>query len=84
MSTGAVGADVRVRYYVRTIPCLPGRTGTDCLDSGELTFSKRFGFLESGEDLNRMMYHTGNAMDYIGIVSTFEGAFLASLSDMHC
>lgn len=31
-----------------------------------------------------MMYHTGNAMDYIGIVSTFEGAFLASLSDMHC
>lgn len=37
--------------------------------SGELTFSKRFGFLESGEDLGNMMYHTGRAMDYIGIVS---------------
>jgi hypothetical protein len=39
------------------------------VSSGELTFSKRFGFLESGEDLGNMMYHTGRAMDYIGIVS---------------
>jgi hypothetical protein len=36
--------------------------------SGELTFSKRFGFLESGKDIEQMMYHTGRAMDYIGIV----------------
>ena len=41
------------------------------VSSGELTFSKRFGFLESGEDLGDMMYHTGRAMDYIGMVSTF-------------
>ena len=39
-------------------------------DSGELTFSNRFGFLESGKDLGDMMYHTGKAMDYIGIVRT--------------
>ena len=41
------------------------------VSSGELTFSKRFGFLESGEDLGDMMYHTGRAMDYIGMVSAF-------------
>ncbi|TVY91777.1 Cytochrome P450 monooxygenase [Lachnellula willkommii] len=55
------------------------RTGEDCNLSkwlqmyafdiiGELTFSNRFGFLESGKDLDDMMYHTGKAMDYIGIV----------------
>lgn len=38
------------------------------LDSGEMTFSKRFGFLESGEDVENMMYHTGRAMDWIGMV----------------
>ena len=36
--------------------------------SGELTFSKRFGFLESNEDIGDMMHHTAGAMDYIGIV----------------
>ncbi|KAL4802975.1 pisatin demethylase [Aspergillus unguis] len=35
---------------------------------GELTFSKRFGFLESGHDLESMMLNTGKAMDYIGIM----------------
>ncbi|CAL5867471.1 uncharacterized protein PFLUO_LOCUS1690 [Penicillium psychrofluorescens] len=35
---------------------------------GELTFSKRFGFLEQGKDLENMMHHTGKAMDYIGIM----------------
>ncbi|KAJ5131999.1 pisatin demethylase, partial [Penicillium atrosanguineum] len=35
---------------------------------GELTFSKRFGFLESGKDIESMMLHTGKAMDYIGIM----------------
>ncbi|KAF9891923.1 hypothetical protein FE257_002886 [Aspergillus nanangensis] len=35
---------------------------------GELTFSKRFGFLEQGQDIGHMMYHTGKAMDYIGIM----------------
>ncbi|KAF2802374.1 cytochrome P450 [Mytilinidion resinicola] len=55
------------------------RTGKECELSkwvqmyafdiiGELTFSKRFGFLESGKDLGNMMYHTGKAMDYIGFV----------------
>ncbi|KAH0836163.1 hypothetical protein AYO21_04830 [Fonsecaea monophora] len=35
---------------------------------GEITFSKRLGFIDSGEDIDRMMYHTGRAMDYIGMV----------------
>ncbi|KAL4935106.1 hypothetical protein BDV06DRAFT_217668 [Aspergillus oleicola] len=35
---------------------------------GELTFSKRFGFLEKGKDIGNMMHHTGQAMDYIGIM----------------
>ncbi|PWY65419.1 pisatin demethylase [Aspergillus eucalypticola CBS 122712] len=35
---------------------------------GELTFSKRFGFLEGGKDIDNMIYHTGKAMDYIGIM----------------
>jgi len=46
-----------------------GRAAADCRDdSGELTFSKRLGFLDSGTDVDNMMYHTGRAMDYIGIV----------------
>ena len=35
---------------------------------GELTFSKRLGFLESGSDVNNMMYHTGRAMNYVGVM----------------
>lgn len=37
--------------------------------SGEITFSKRFGFLEAGKDLDNMMLHTAQAMDWIGMVS---------------
>jgi hypothetical protein len=35
---------------------------------GEITFSKRLGFLEAGKDLDNMMRHTARAMDWIGIV----------------
>ncbi|KAI1613804.1 cytochrome P450 oxidoreductase [Exophiala viscosa] len=35
---------------------------------GELTFSKQFGFLKSGTDLDNMMHHTGKAMEYIGTI----------------
>ena len=38
------------------------------LSSGELTFSRRFGFLDTGTDLEQMMHHTMKAMDYIGVV----------------
>jgi hypothetical protein len=34
-----------------------------------MTFSKRLGFLESGYDVDNMMHYTGQAMDYIGMVS---------------
>ncbi|KAH8802544.1 cytochrome P450 oxidoreductase [Xylogone sp. PMI_703] len=40
---------------------------------GELTFSQRFGFLGSGKDLYNMMYHTGRAMDYIGMIGQNKG-----------
>ncbi|KAH8892297.1 cytochrome P450 [Thozetella sp. PMI_491] len=45
---------------------------------GEITFSKRFGFLEAGKDLDNMMHHTAKAMDWIGIVGqipTFDEYF---------
>ncbi|EXJ87226.1 hypothetical protein A1O3_04185 [Capronia epimyces CBS 606.96] len=35
---------------------------------GELTFSKRIGFLETGQDVDQMMYHTGRFMEYTGVV----------------
>lgn len=38
--------------------------------SGELTFSKRIGFLEQGKDVDDMMHHTAKMMDYTGVVST--------------
>lgn len=69
-----MGADVRLRYYVSVVSLkelYKVLEDTSCLlrYSGELTFSKRFGFLEQGKDLENMMHHTGKAMDYIGIVS---------------
>lgn len=36
---------------------------------GEITFSKRFGFLEAGTDLQDMLHHTALHMEYIGRVS---------------
>jgi hypothetical protein len=33
-----------------------------------MTFSKQFGFLESGKDLDDMLLHTARAMDWIGMV----------------
>lgn len=33
---------------------------------GEITFSKRFGFLEAGRDLEDMLKHTAAHMDYLG------------------
>jgi hypothetical protein len=39
--------------------------------SGELTFSKRIGFLETGQDVDQMMYHTGQFMKYTGVVSSY-------------
>lgn len=36
---------------------------------GEITFSKRFGFLEAGTDLHDMLHHTAEHMEYIGKVS---------------
>jgi len=52
---------------------------------GELTFSKRFGFLESGEDFEDMMHHTAKAMDYIGIVSAPSPTQTdPSLNPIHC
>lgn len=38
------------------------------INRGEITFSKRLGFLEAGKDLKNMMRHTARAMDWIGIV----------------
>ncbi|KAF2806023.1 cytochrome P450 [Mytilinidion resinicola] len=35
---------------------------------GEITFSKRFGFLETGQDINDMMHHTANFMTYTGTI----------------
>ena len=40
------------------------------LRSGEITFSKRFGFLEAGRDLEDMLKHTAAHMEYLGTVST--------------
>ncbi|KAK5242129.1 hypothetical protein LTR07_006551 [Exophiala xenobiotica] len=40
----------------------------DVICSGELTFSKRIGFLETGQDVDRMMYHTSQFMHYTGVV----------------
>lgn len=33
---------------------------------GEVTFSKRFGFLEAGHDLEQMLHHTAQHMTYLG------------------
>ena len=44
------------------------RSSTD-LRSGEITFSKRFGFLEAGRDIKDMLKHTAAHMDYLGTVS---------------
>ncbi|KAK7885691.1 hypothetical protein LTR67_010042 [Exophiala xenobiotica] len=33
---------------------------------GEITFSKRFGFLEAGRDLEDMLHHTAKHMEYLG------------------
>ncbi|KAH0828225.1 hypothetical protein AYO21_03784 [Fonsecaea monophora] len=33
---------------------------------GEITFSKRFGFLEAGHDLENMLHHTAQHMEYLG------------------
>ncbi|KIW94689.1 uncharacterized protein Z519_04666 [Cladophialophora bantiana CBS 173.52] len=33
---------------------------------GEITFSKRFGFLEAGHDLENMLHHTAKHMEYLG------------------
>ncbi|KAJ5540493.1 cytochrome P450 [Penicillium frequentans] len=71
--------DSTTRTFVREVTERFVKTGEECPLSdwlqmyafdiiGELTFSKRFGFLESGKDLNNMMYHTGRAMDYIGVI----------------
>lgn len=38
--------------------------------SGEITFSKSFGFLESGKDVDDMMRNTGRVVDYTGTVRT--------------
>jgi hypothetical protein len=42
---------------------------SDLSDSGEITFSKRFGFMEAGEDVEHMLHHTANHMEYLGHVS---------------
>jgi hypothetical protein len=34
------------------------------MQSGEMTFSKQFGFLESGEDMDNILLHTTSAMDW--------------------
>ncbi len=44
-------------------------TSSTDLRSGEITFSKRFGFLEAGRDLEDMLKHTAAHMDYLGTVS---------------
>lgn len=36
---------------------------------GGITFSKRFGFLDAGSDLQNMLHHTAKHMEYIGRVS---------------
>ncbi|CAK7208760.1 hypothetical protein SCUCBS95973_000211 [Sporothrix curviconia] len=36
--------------------------------TGEVTVSKRIGFLDTGKDVDQMMHYTGQALDYTGII----------------
>jgi hypothetical protein len=51
------------------------------LRKGELTFSKRFGFVETGQDIDNMMFHTANLMNYTDVVRTTQLPLSSPQSD---
>lgn len=69
MSVGGVVAVFRFRCSVSAAPITGFMAFADDKNSGEITFSKKFGFMEAGTDVEDMLHHTAKHMEYLGHVS---------------